>query len=111
MKLGFQVTLEFVITQHIRDALLMQKLVEFFNCGYLVKDGPTKYQYRIRNINDLEQHLFPLLNNYPLQTQKALDAAAFRQIHSLILAKKHLTVEGLNQIKSIKATMNKGRMQ
>jgi hypothetical protein len=111
MKLGFQVTLEFVITQHIRDALLMQKLVDFFNCGYLVKDGPTKYQYRIRNINDLEQHLFPLLNNYPLQTQKALDAEAFRQIHSLILAKKHLTVEGLNQIRSIKATMNKGRMQ
>jgi hypothetical protein len=30
MKLGFQVTLEFVITQHIRDALLMQKLVDFF---------------------------------------------------------------------------------
>jgi hypothetical protein len=78
MKLGFQVTLEFVITQHIRDTLLMQKFVDFFNCGYLVKDGTTKYQFRIRNINDLEQHLFPLLDYYPLQTQKALDAAAFR---------------------------------
>jgi hypothetical protein len=102
MKLGFHVSLEFVITQHIRD---------FFNCGYLIKDGPTKYQYRIRNINDLEQHLFPLLDNYPLQTQKALEAKAFRQIHSLILAKKHLTVEGLDQIRSIKATMIKARMQ
>jgi hypothetical protein len=111
MKLGFQVTLEFVITQHIRDALLMQKLVDFFNCGYLAKDGPTKYQFRIRNINDLEQHLFPLLDRYPLQTQKALDAESFRKIHSFILAKNHLTIEGLDEIKSIKATMNKARMQ
>jgi hypothetical protein len=111
MKTGFQVTLEFVITQHIRDVLLMHKLVEFFNCGYLIKDGPTKYQYRIRNINDLQNHLFLLLDEYPLQTQKSLDATAFRLIHSLILAKKHLTVEGLDEIRNIKATMNRARMQ
>lgn len=110
MIVGYQVTLEFVITQHIRDALLMQKIVDFFGCGYLAKDGTTKYQFRIRNIKDLEQHLFPLLDNYPLQTQKALDAAAFRKIHTMILAKKHLTVEGIEAIKLIKSTMNRARM-
>jgi hypothetical protein len=111
MKIGFQVTLQFVITQHIRDVVLMQKLVDFFTCGYLAKDGATKYQFRIRNINDLETHLFPLLEDYPLQTQKSKDYWAFKQIHGLILAKKHLTEEGLNKIRGIKATMNKARMQ
>ena len=111
MKIGYQVTLQFVITQHIRDVVLMQKFVDFFNCGYLTKDGLTKYQYRIRNLKDLENHLFPLINDYPLHTQKSLDFWAFKQIHGLVSAKQHLTEEGLNKIRGIKATMNRARMQ
>jgi len=111
MILSFQVTLVFSISQHIRDILLMKKLIDFFNCGYINKVGSTQCQYRISNINDLEQYLFPLLNHYTLKTKKFLDAEAFIKIHKLILTKKHLTIEGLNQIKSIKATMNRARMQ
>lgn len=110
MKTGFQVSLEFAITQHIRDVELMAKFVDFFNCGYLAKDGPTKYQFRIRNIEDLNNHLFPLLNDFPLQTQKSLDFLAFKEIHGLILDRKHLTEGGLKQIRAIKDTMNKARM-
>jgi hypothetical protein len=53
MKLGYQVTLEFSITQHIRDKKLMEKLIKFFGCGYVINDTPTKLQYRIRNKKDL----------------------------------------------------------
>lgn len=70
---------------------------EFFGCGYIaLMANKTTCQYRIRKIEDLEQHLFPLLDQYP---KKALDAAAFREVHALVKAKKHLTVEGLQQIR------------
>lgn len=109
MATGFQVSLEFTITQHVRDLVMMNKLVLFFNCGYVALNKVT-CQYRIRNINELEAHLFPLLDAYPLHTQKALDAAAFKQVHALIKAKQHLTTEGVAQIQLIKASMNRGRM-
>lgn len=32
----------------------MLKIKDFFKCGYLVKDGPDKYQYRIRALNQLD---------------------------------------------------------
>ena len=53
----------------------MNTLPLFFNCGYVAMNkGKSTCQFRIRNINDLGTYLFPLLDRYPLQTQKALDA-------------------------------------
>ena len=86
--LGYSVTLEFCITQHIRDLALMQQFPAFFGCGYVaLMANKTTCQYRIRNIKELELCLFPLLKEFPLKTQKALDAYAFQealsdQLHS-----------------------------
>jgi hypothetical protein len=110
MALGIQVQLQFVITQHIRDEALMQRFVEFFGTGTLVSDGPTKVQYRIRRFRDFDRCLFPLLDEFPLQTNKRLDAEAFRKVHTLMKEKSHLTQTGLDEIKAIKATMNRARM-
>lgn len=35
MTLGYQVSLEFCISQHIRDRLLMNKFIAFFGCPTL----------------------------------------------------------------------------
>lgn len=45
---------------------------------------------------------------YPLLTQKSVDFFLFKQIIDLINNKAHLTVEGLNQIVNLKASMNLG---
>lgn len=109
MKLGFQVQLQFAITQHIRDLQLMQKFIPFFgNIGLIVNDGPIKVQYRIRSFKHLPV-LFDLLDQYPLQTQKTLDAQCFREVYSMMLNKEHLTQTGLDKILAIKATMNRSR--
>ena len=110
MALGIQVQLQFSITQHIRDADLMRSLVDFFGAGIVVSDGPTKVQYRIRRFADFEQSLFPLLDEYPLMTQKRLDAEAFRKVHALMKDGRHLTPDGLDEIRAIKSTMNRARM-
>ncbi len=110
MSTGYQISLEFTITQHVRDITLMNKLPLFFGCGYVVLNkGKSTCQFRIRNINELEVSLFPLLETYPLQTQKALDAVAFREVHAIVKAGKHLTDKGLNKIRELKAPMNRAR--
>lgn len=110
MALGFQVQMQFVITQHIRDAELVHKFVDFFGCGYVATDGPTKLQYRIRGYSDFDKSLFPLLDEYPLVSQKRLDAEAFRRVHAMMGDKRHLTASGLAEIRAIKGTMNRARM-
>lgn len=109
MALGFQVQLQFAITQHNRDKDLMAKFPLFFNAGYLASDGPTKQQFRIRDFKQLD-NLFALLDAYPLQTQKRLDAEAFRKVHAMMLNKEHLTQEGLDAIRAIKLGTNRGRV-
>ena len=59
MKLGYFVSLQFSITQSARDKLLMEQFVQFFGCGYVIYDTPHKVQYRIRDRNDLANHLCP----------------------------------------------------
>jgi hypothetical protein len=108
MALGYQVQLQFAITQHIRDELMMLKFIDFFGGGTIVNDGPLKVQYRIRSFKLLE-NLFDLLGKYPLQTQKRLDAECFRQVYDMMVDRKHLTSEGLEVIRSIKSTMNRSR--
>ena len=61
MKTGFEVQLQFSISQHIRDAELMNRFIKFFNCGYIAFDGPSKVQFRIRSINHIENNLLPFL--------------------------------------------------
>lgn len=47
-------------------------------------------------------------DNYPLITQKRADFELFKLAVELINKKEHLTMEGLNKIVSIKASLNKG---
>ena len=37
--IGFQVILVFKLTQHMRDEKLMRILIEYLNCGYVVKNS------------------------------------------------------------------------
>lgn len=109
IRLGVQVQLQFAITQHIRDLELMNKFIPFFGgIGSIVNDGPLKVQYRIRSFKDLPI-LFDLLQQYPLQTRKALDAQCFIDVYNMMLNKEHLTSVGLDKIMAIKATMNRSR--
>jgi len=63
--------------------------------------------YSIDSIEDLNK-LIIHLEKYPLLTQKAADFLLFKQAVKLVNNKAHLTVEGLNQIVNIKASMNLG---
>jgi LAGLIDADG endonuclease len=63
--------------------------------------------YSIDSIEDLNK-LILHLEKYPLLTQKAADLLLFKEAVKLVNNKAHLTVQGLNEIINIKASMNLG---
>lgn len=118
LRCGYQVQLQFCITQHIQDRELMDQLILFCfslwgkeGVGTVNSDGPLKVQYRIRGMDDLEYHLFPFLEKNPLLTKKRLDYEQFRAVHALMRKGLHLTPEGLAQIRLIKGLMNRSRVK
>lgn len=111
VKLGNAVSLRFSLVQHLRDHSLMNSIQNQLNCGKLVvRESKNPYvEYRVDKFPEIDKILIPLFNKYPLQGAKRLDYADFVKTAELMKNKAHLTMEGLDQIREIKAGMNKGR--
>jgi hypothetical protein len=52
--------------------------------------------------------VLPHFDKYPLITKKLADYLLFRSVVELMEGKEHLTMEGLQKIASIKASLNNG---
>jgi len=106
-KSGWQIKTSFSIGLHKKDLALLEEIKNFFGVGGISKKGVNGIQYYVNSPKDLlviENHL----NSYCLLTQKQADFILFKLIMDLIRRKKHLTPEGINEIVSCKAIMNKG---
>ncbi len=110
LKTGIRVRPFFVVSLNQRDNLLLYQLQEFLGgLGTLridTKANATKYS--VDNLKDLKTVIIPHFKKYPLLTQKAADFILFEEIVELIDRKSHLTLDGIQQIINIKASMNLG---
>jgi len=100
-KLGYQVGLRFQVTQHSKDKLLMENIINYLGCGYLSLREDI-VDFRVTKFSDIVEKIIPFFNKYPLLGVKQKDFENFKLAASIISDKKHLTEEGLNQIKEIK---------
>lgn len=107
-KLKKGVQLEFSLTQHSRDVILMENLVEFFKCGNIQTYNDACY-YRIGNLSGISENIVPLFKKYSILGEKSKDFSDFCEVLDMVKDKKHLTKEGLDEIQKIKAGMNTGR--
>lgn len=108
-KLGWRVEPKFQLGLHRKDYDVLSQLQLFLDGAggiYLARNSEF-VNYIISSIKDLNK-LIVHLEKYPLLTQKSADFFFFKQIIDLINNKAHLTVEGLNQIVNLKASMNLG---
>lgn len=107
-KAGSRVTLLFVVTQHIRDELLLKSLVNFFGCGqtYSYKDY---IEFRCQSFKDNYEKILPFFNKYPIIGVKSMDFEDWAKVAEMIQTKVHLTNRGFDQIRLIRKGMNKGR--
>jgi hypothetical protein len=110
MKSGFQVKLLFKITQHSRDEQLMRSLEEYFNCGsYQPYSNRDAGDFVVTGFTDIAEKIIPFFKKYQIEGVKALDFADFCKVAQLMKNKDHLNQAGLEQIRKIKAGMNRGR--
>jgi hypothetical protein len=109
-KLGWQIGAEFQIQLHKRDLNLLLELQDFFSGIGSISIGKTRQRvtYSVKSIKDITNTIIPYFTKYSLLTQKAADFALFTKVVEIINAKGHLTIEGLQKIINIKASLNLG---
>lgn len=94
---------------HQKDRPLLELIQLFFGVGKIFKLGKDSIQYRVTSHKDLAVLIDHFrLKNYPLITQKRADCELFKQALELIQNKEHLTIEGLQKLVAIKASINHG---
>jgi len=107
-KTGSRVVLLFVVTQHIRDELLLKSLVDFFGCGqtYSYKDYT---EFRCQSFKDNYEKILPFFKKYSIIGVKSKDFEDWAKVAKMMQTKDHLTNEGFDKIRKIRRGMNKGR--
>ena len=108
-RLGIKVVfLLFELSQHARDEQLMKSLIEYFDCGIVVKNKEA-FLYRVQKFEDIYDKIIPFFSLNRIQGVKFFDYSDWCKAAELINKKAHLTEEGLYQLHKIKAGMNLGR--
>lgn len=107
-KAGSRVVLLFILTQHIRDEILLKSLVNFFGCGqtFSYKDY---IEFRCQSFKKIYENILPFFYKYPILGVKTQDFEDWAKVAEIIRTKVHLTKEGIDEIRKIKVGMNKGR--
>lgn len=86
----------------------MKSFVEFFGCGNVNVSKQAVF-FRVEKFPDLLSKIIPFFVKHPVLGVKALDFKDFSVAAELMKQKIHLTLDGVDQIRNIKAGMNKAR--
>lgn len=106
--LNWVVSSKFVISLHLAELPLLLSIQEFFGgIGFITKDFKNnKVSYTVTKLDDLVNVIIPHFNSFPLFTQKRLDFILWSKIVNLMYNKEHLNEKGLQEIISLKASLN-----
>lgn len=108
MTSGYQVLPEFTVVQHQRDIQLLHALKRFFGCGVVRVNHGDRMAYRVRKLDHLKEQIVPFFEQHPLKSKKRIDFLKFRKVLMLMDRGAHLTPEGLERIKQVASSMNRG---
>jgi hypothetical protein len=106
-KLGKSISLKFHIAQHSRDTELMKKFIAIFDCGRIELNLARSVVYFVvTKLEDITDKVIPFFDKAHIEGVKASDYEDFKKVAVLLTKKRHLTKEGINEIKLIKSNMN-----
>lgn len=109
-KLGLSVTLNFIVTQNIRDMLLMEEIKSTLGCGSItINESSSVIRFAVTNLSDIQNKIIPFFYKYSLIGDKLRNFEDFKKVSDLMTQKSHLTKEGLDKILTIKSNMNFNR--
>lgn len=104
--LGWKLSLVFSIHLHSKDIDILYLIQKFWGVGNVTLHGNSA-MFQITKLGDLV-FIIDHFKIYPLKTQKYADFLLFKKAFDIINDKKHLTIEGLHELISIRASLNKG---
>jgi LAGLIDADG DNA endonuclease family protein len=108
-KTGWTVKTRFSIGLHKKDKSTLELIKFYFdNKGNILKQSKDSLEYRVGSLQDINNIIIPHFDKYPLISKKKADFILFKQIINLINNKEHLTLEGLQKIVALKASLNLG---
>jgi hypothetical protein len=110
-KLGEAVQLKFDLAQHSRDSKLLTSLQNLLGYGSVNKHSQNAVMFSATKFSDFMECLIPFFDKYQIIGVKYEDYLDFKKVAQLMEKKAHLTIEGLEDIRRIKAKMNRGRLQ
>lgn len=99
----------FLITQHVRDTLLLTSFARYLDCGIYSYQSDKVGNFAVYKYSDIVEKIIPFFNKYPILGVKNSNFKDFCKIAELMSNKAHLTIEGLDKIREIKAGMNRNR--
>jgi len=88
---------------------LQSKGSEETSFGKIYKIGEAAVDFQVTKIADIIEKIIPFFDKYPILGEKAKDFEDFKRVALMIQSGEHLTLNGLEQIRPIKARMNTGR--
>jgi len=107
-KTGWQEHPIFAIHIHKKDEILLRRIQSYFGrVGKWVSLSSDSVVYTVNSIKDIINVIIPHFDKYPLLTKKCADYLLFKATVLLMKDKKHLTLDGLQEIVNIRASMNK----
>jgi hypothetical protein len=89
----------------------MELIIKYLGCGNIYKKSNQSkiIDLRVYKFEDITNKIIPFFEKYPIRGIKHLDYLDFVDGAKLMCSGKHLTKEGLEQIRKIKNRMNKNR--
>ena len=103
-----EVRLLFEIELREDDKEILERVKETLDCGNIYylnyeryKKWRPHYKYKVSNIKDISTKIIPFFQKYPLQAKKKHSFEKFCMVAKLILAKRHLTNDGVEQIRDL----------
>ena len=111
-KMGTRIILEFILTQHIRDKILMESLISYLGCGRYssTQSRPDCATFIVTKFKDINNIIIPFFDKYPIRGVKHEDFLIFSEAVYIMSKKDHLTKDGYERILDLKQKSNKGRL-
>ena len=111
MKTGIKVIPEFHVNQSYLRIITLEKIRNFFNCGYIKDNHKSKITdttkvYVVRDRKDLLLKIIPFFDQYPLISEKQNSFRTFKQIITLMNKGMHRNQFGVNKIIRLAYKMN-----
>lgn len=112
-KLKVDARLHFQIELRDDDSEILHYIRDTLGCGRLYHLSYERYgwkphtKFQISPIKDLSDKLIPFLTRYPLRAKKRHSFLLFQKAVKIVLAKEHLTEEGILKLREIRSKMNK----